>query len=113
MKKIFIAVLLSFALISNVSAATLTITIPDDKVDLVKDSFALLYNRPDQIEDPENNPFKMGLIVCVIISCFAFAFHYLNVSPHNLGGLFLWLPVTWVLPLSASTFSYLTKEKEE
>ena len=34
--------------------AQFTISIPDDKVALVKNSFAIQYNRPDEIDDPDN-----------------------------------------------------------
>jgi len=61
----------------------------------------------------ENNLFKMNFIACGIISLFAFGFHYLNVIPHNWDMFFLCLPITWIIPLSASSFSYLTRRKKE
>ncbi|MHA2019062.1 MAG: hypothetical protein ACTSXY_12410 [Promethearchaeota archaeon] len=61
----------------------------------------------------ENHPFKMGFICCGIISLFAFGFHYLNTIPHDWGMFVLWLPITWVLPLGTSIFSYLTERRKK
>lgn len=52
MKKIIILISILFA--TSAQAANFTITIPDDKVPLVTNSFAALYNRPEQVPDPEN-----------------------------------------------------------
>ena len=61
----------------------------------------------------ENNPFKVGIFVCGIISLYAFLHHYIIAIPHNWSSFMLWLPVTWIIPMSASTLSYLSERGKE
>jgi len=59
-----------------------------------------------------NKSFRNGLIVCGIVSLFAIGFHGIYVKPHDWNSLFMWIPVTWVIPLSASAVEYFSNKRK-
>lgn len=60
-----------------------------------------------------NKSFRNGIIACLVVSLFATMFHTIVVNPHDWNGFLMWLPATWIIPLGASTYEYLTERRKQ
>lgn len=58
----------------------------------------------------EEHPFWMAMFVSIFVSLYAVMYHYLKVSPHDWNGVFMWIPLLWVIVYLIATIAYMTEK---